>query len=259
MEESLTTEHSSELLGDSLEEFLDGCAVTNKGGGHLETTWWDVANSGLDVVGDPFNEVAAVLVLYVQHLFVDFLHGHTSTEHGGDGEISAVTWITGSHHVLGVEHLLGEFGYSESSVLLATAGGKWSEARHKEMETWEGYHVDSQFTEISVELARESETGGDSGHGGGDEMVQVTVGWGGEFQGSEADIVESLVVDTVGLVGVLNELVDRQGGVVGLDNGVGYLKNTKTNMVRPVLNIQFNPFMPNHGVRYLKWIDPVRA
>ena len=39
-------------------------------------------------------------------------------------------------------------------------------------------------------------------------MVQVTVCWGGEFQGSEADIVESLVVDTVGLVGVLNELVD---------------------------------------------------
>ena len=111
------------------------------------------------------------------------------------------------------------------------------------METWEGYHVDSQFTEISVELARESETGGDSGHGGGDEMVQVTVGWGGEFQGSEADIVESLVVDTVGLVGVLNELVDRQGGVVGLNHGVGYLKNTKTNVA--TLNIPFNPFMLN--------------
>ena len=189
MEESLTTEHSCELLGDTLEEFLDGGAVANESGGHLETTWWDVTDSGLDVVGDPFNEVAAVLVLDVQHLFIDFLHGHTSTEHGGDGEVSAVTWITGSHHVLGVEHLLSEFGYSECSVLLATAGGEWSKARHKEMETWEGYHVDSQFTEISVELARESETGGDSGHGGGDEMVQVTVGWGGEFKGSEADIV----------------------------------------------------------------------
>ena len=39
-------------------------------------------------------------------------------------------------------------------------------------------------------------------------MVQVTVRWGGELQGSEADIVQSLVVDAVGLVGVLNELVD---------------------------------------------------
>ena len=88
------------------------------------------------------------------------------------------------------------------------------------MKTWEGNHVDSQFTEISVKLTGESETGGDSRHGGGDEMVQVTVGWGGELQGSEADIVESLVINTVGLVSVLNELVDGQGGVVGLHDGV---------------------------------------
>ena len=38
-------------------------------------------------------------------------------------------------------------------------------------------------------------------------MVQITVGWGGEFQRSEADVVQSLVVNAVGLVGVLNELV----------------------------------------------------
>merc|ERR1712038_1883720 len=35
MQESLTTEHSGELLGDTLEELLDGCAVANKGGSHL--------------------------------------------------------------------------------------------------------------------------------------------------------------------------------------------------------------------------------
>ena len=162
MEESLTTEHSGELLRDSLKEFLDGCAVADESSRHLETTWWYVADSGLHVVRDPFNKVAAVLVLYVQHLFIDFLHGHTSTEHGGDGEVSAVTWITGSHHVLGVEHLLGEFWYSESSVLLATARCEWSKARHKEVETWERNHVDSQFAEICVELTRESETSCDT-------------------------------------------------------------------------------------------------
>ena len=51
-------------------------------------------------------------------------------------------------------------------------------------------------------------------------MVQVTVGWGGELQSSEADVVQSLVVNAVGLVGVLNELVDGQCGVVWLNNGV---------------------------------------
>ena len=54
-------------------------------------------------------------------------------------------------------------------------------------------------------------------------MVQVAVGWGGELEGSEADVVESFVIDAVGLIGVLDELVNGEGGVVGLDNGVGDL------------------------------------
>ena len=70
MEESLAAEHGGELLGDTLEQFLDGGGVTHEGGGHLQAAGRDVADGGLDVVGDPFNEVAAVLVLHVQHLLV---------------------------------------------------------------------------------------------------------------------------------------------------------------------------------------------
>ena len=55
-------------------------------------------------------------------------------------------------------------------------------------------------------------------------MVQITVCWGGEFQGSEANVVESLVIDTVSLVGVLNKLVNGQGGVIWFYNCVWYLK-----------------------------------
>ena len=36
MQESLAPEHGGELLGDALEELLDGGAVADKGGGHLE-------------------------------------------------------------------------------------------------------------------------------------------------------------------------------------------------------------------------------
>ena len=81
-------------------------------------------------------------------------------------------------------------------------------------------HVDGQLAEISVELTGESEASGDSGHGGGDEVVEISVGGGGEFEGAEADVIQGLVVDTVGLVGVFDELVDGEGGVVGFDNGV---------------------------------------
>ena len=55
-------------------------------------------------------------------------------------------------------------------------------------------------------------------------MVQVTVRRGVELQGSETDVVESLVIDTEGLVGVLDKLVNREGSVIWLDNGVRDLK-----------------------------------
>ena len=84
MEESLPPEHSGELLGDPLEDLLDSGGVTNEGGGHLESSGWDITNCGLHVVRDPFDEVAAVLVLDIQHLLIDLLHGHTTTEHGSN-------------------------------------------------------------------------------------------------------------------------------------------------------------------------------
>lgn len=54
-------------------------------------------------------------------------------------------------------------------------------------------------------------------------MVEISVGGDVELEGSEADIVESLVIDTEGLVRVLDQLVDGEGSVVRLDNGVGDL------------------------------------
>ena len=54
-------------------------------------------------------------------------------------------------------------------------------------------------------------------------MIKITIGWGGELEGSEADIVEGLVINAHNLIGVLDELMDGKGGVVGLNNGVGDL------------------------------------
>ena len=51
-------------------------------------------------------------------------------------------------------------------------------------------------------------------------MVQVTVGGGGQLKGSEADVVQGLVVNAVGLVSVLNQLMHGEGGVVGFHDSV---------------------------------------
>merc|ERR1712100_954056 len=54
-------------------------------------------------------------------------------------------------------------------------------------------------------------------------MVEVTVGGGGELEGTEADVVQGLVVKAHALVGVLHKLVDGKGGVVRLNDSVGHL------------------------------------
>ena len=91
------------------------------------------------------------------------------------------------------------------------------------METGEGDQVNSELSEVGVKLTGETEAAGNTGESGGDEMVKITVGGGGELEGSEADIVEGLVINAHNLIGVLDELMDGEGGVVGLDNGVGDL------------------------------------
>ena len=53
-------------------------------------------------------------------------------------------------------------------------------------------------------------------------MVEVAIGWGGEFQGPEANVVKRFVVDAVRFVGIFDQLVDRESGVVWFNHGVGH-------------------------------------
>mmetsp|Transcript_31309 Transcript_31309/g.79466 ORF Transcript_31309/g.79466 Transcript_31309/m.79466 type:complete len:502 (-) Transcript_31309:80-1585(-) len=223
VEEGLAAEHAGELLRHTLEHLLDGRRVADEVDGHLEALGGDVADRGLDVVGDPLDEVGRVLVLDVEHLLVNLLGRHAATEHGGGGEVAAVAGVSGAHHVLGVEHLLGELGHREGAVLLRATRREGREANHEEVETGEGHDVDGELAEIAVELAGEAERAGDARHDGRHEVVEVTEGGGGELEGTEADVVQGLVVNAEALVGVLDKLVDREGGVVGLNDRVRHL------------------------------------
>ena len=94
MQESLAPEHSGELLGDSLEELLDGGRVADEGGRHLESAGRDVAHGRLHVVRDPLDEVRRVLVLDVQHLLVHLLHRHPAAEHRSHSQVPESAQLT---------------------------------------------------------------------------------------------------------------------------------------------------------------------
>ena len=70
--------------------------------------------------------------------------------------------VRSTHHILGVEHLAGEFGDGQGAVLLVATRGQWGEPSHKEVESWEGHHVGSNLAKVGVELSWESQGAGDS-------------------------------------------------------------------------------------------------
>ncbi len=88
------------------------------------------------------------------------------------------------------------------------------------MKTWEWDEVDSKLSQVRVELTWESQAAGDTGESGRHQMVKITIGWGGELEGSEADIIKGLVINAHNLIGVFDELMDREGGVVWLNDGI---------------------------------------
>ena len=220
VKESLAAEHGSELLRDTLEEGLDGSVVTDEGGGHLETDGGDVSNGRLDVVGDPLDEVGRRFVLDEQHLVIDFLGGHLSTEHDGGSEVLTAGGVAGSHHVALIEHLGDKLGNARDLVVAGGRSSEGSETNQEEVETREGDQVDRQLSQISVQLSREAERAGNSGHNLGDQVVQISVRRRSDLQSAEADIVQGLVINAEDLIGGLNQLMARQSGIVGLHNGV---------------------------------------
>merc|ERR1712130_669966 len=97
VQERLTAEHGSEVLGHALEHLLNGSAVTSESNCHFQTLGRNVADAGLDVVRNPLDEVGGVLVLHVEHLLVSLLGRHTATEKRGSSEVATVARIRGTH------------------------------------------------------------------------------------------------------------------------------------------------------------------
>merc|ERR1712176_1230940 len=139
MQEGLTAEHSSEKLGNAFEHLLDSSGVACERHSHLQPLRGNVANAGLDVIRDPLNEVARILVLDIQHLFIDFLGRHAAAEKRSSSQITAMARVSSTHHVLGIKHLLCQLWNCQSTILLRPARSQRCETSHEEVKAWERY------------------------------------------------------------------------------------------------------------------------
>ena len=111
MEKSFSSEHSCKLLSDSFEHFLYCSRVTDESCSHLQSIWWDITDRGLDIVRNPFNKVRRIFILYIKHLLIYFFGRYSSSEHGRGSQVSTVSWVRGTHHILSIKHLLSKFRY----------------------------------------------------------------------------------------------------------------------------------------------------
>jgi len=103
------------------------------------------------------------------------------------------------------------------------SGDDGSVGGEHEMDTGVGDQVSLELSDINVEGTIESEGGSQGGDNLSDESVEVGVGGSLDVEVSSADIVDGLVVEHDGNIGVLEEGVSGEHRVVGLNDGGGDL------------------------------------
>ena len=111
------------------------------------------------------------------------------------------------------------------------------------MDTRVGHQVGLELSQIHVEGAVKAQGGGDGGHDLADQTVEVLVGRALDVQVAAADVVDGLVVDHEGAVGVLQGSVRGQNGVVGFNNGSGNLRGPKHQVYLPLAHFTLSPVL----------------
>ena len=223
MQESLSFEHCGKLPVDALKDLLNRRAIPDKRTRHFQALGSNIADGRLHVVRDPLDKVAALLGLDLQHLVVHLTYRHPPAKDGRCREIAPMPRIASGHHVHRIKHLLCKLRDVHGTVTSSDAAGERGIPCDEKVETWEWHHVHRELSQVGIELARKPQRGGDTTHRHGDQLVEVCVVGFSEFERTEADVIEGLVVDCERLVSVLHQLVDGERCIVRLHDSVGYL------------------------------------
>jgi len=190
-----------------------GQVTTRNDGGGL------VVDTALETGGGPIDELDGTLGLDGRDGRVDILRDDITTVHHAAGHVLTVTGIALDHHGSRLEDGVGQLGDGELFVVSLFCGDDRGIRGQHKVDTRVRHQVGLELSHIHVQSTVESEGSGQGGDNLSDQSVQVGVGGSLDVQVTTADIVQSLVVDLVGHIGVLQQGVDTQHGVVGLDNG----------------------------------------
>merc|ERR1712060_457498 len=232
MDEGTLGVHEIELVIDAGEHLSDSGGVGDHAHGAHDlgqiATRNDrrrlVVDSALESGGGPVDELDRALGLDGRDGRVDILRDNITTVHQAAGHVLSVTRIALDHHRGRLEDGVGDLGDGELFVVGLLSGDDRSVRRQHKVDTRVRHQVGLELRDIDVEGTIESKGSSQRRDDLGNQSVQVGVGGSLDVQVASADVIESLVIDLVGDIGVLQQGVDAQHGVVGLDNGGGNLR-----------------------------------
>jgi hypothetical protein len=182
-----------------------------------------IVNTNFESGGTPIDELNGSFGFNGGNGSVDILGDDVSSVHHGASHILSVSGVTLGHHVGGLESGVGDFSNGELFVVGLLSGDDGGIRREHEVDSWVWDQVGLEFGNIDVQGSIESQRGSQGRDDLSDQSVQVGVGWSLDIQVSSADIIDGLIVEHDGNIGVLQQRVGGENGVVWLNDGGGDL------------------------------------
>merc|ERR1740138_76433 len=231
MDEGSLGVHKIEFVINSGEDLSDGSRVGDHADGSHDlgeiTTWdngwWLIVDTALETGWAPVNELNGSLGLDGGDGSVDILWDDITSVHEAASHVLSVSWIALGHHGGWLEGGVGDLSDGELFMVSFLGRDDWSIRGKHEMDSWIWDQVGLELGDIDVKGTIESEGGSERGDNLSDESVQVGVGWSLNVEVSSGNIVDGLVIEDDGDIGVLKKRVGGEDGVVWLNNGGGDL------------------------------------
>ena len=184
---------------------------------------WLVVDAHLEASRTPVHELDGALRLDGGDSSIDVLRDNITTVQHTAGHVLAVTRIT-LHHLVGrLEAGIGDFSHRQLLVVSLLGRDDWCVGGQWEVDTWVGHQVGLELGQIDIEGTVKAQRCRDGADNLGDQTVQVGVRGTLDVQVATTDVVNGLVVDHEGAVGVLKSGMGRQDRVVRLNDGSGHL------------------------------------
>merc|ERR1719357_329815 len=188
-----------------------------------DNSGWLVVDAYLKTSRTPVNKLDAPLGLDGGNGSVHVLGHHVSSVEEAARHVLSVTGIALDHLVSRLEAGVGDLRDSELLMVGLLRRDDGSVGDQGEVDPGVRHQVGLELSQVHVQGSVEPQGGSDGGHNLSDQPVEVGVGWPLNVRVATADVVDGLVVNHEGAVGVLQGGVGGQDSVVGLDHSSGNL------------------------------------